>query len=130
MSVVKSFQIKKYKLHFCRPLPMAMFGVTAEVVCIIECYEAEDGAWGDGMYLCRLYFVSEQSELPPSFHQPAGNVGGLFLRAKELDPVIDMLRYEKPVSVYLHSEHPEYNKIFTGLEPIGEEEHEVVFPGR
>jgi hypothetical protein len=127
MSVVKSYQIKKYQVHFYRPFHMTWFGVTAEIICIVECYEDEVGAWGDGSYLCRAYFLTEDSEVPNSFHQPENYAGGLFLRAKELGPFIDILRNEKPVSVYLNSEHPEYNQFFTGLEPVGEEERKAMF---
>ena len=127
MSVVKSFKIKKYQIHFYREFTMNWFGVDAKIVCLVECYENKDGTWGNGNYLCRVYFLTDDSEVPVSFHQPANNAGGLFLRSRELGPFIDVLRNEKPVSVYLHSDHPEYNKIFTGLEPVGEEEHKAMF---
>jgi hypothetical protein len=125
MSVIKSYQIKKYQVYFYRPFLMNWSGVTAKIVCIVECYEAEDGTWGDGNYLCRAYFLTEDSEVPDSFHQPENYAGGLFLRAKELSPFLDILRNEKPVSVYLNSVNPEHNQIFTGLEPVGEEERKA-----
>lgn len=127
MAVVKSYHIKKYKVYFYRTLQMNWFGVTANIVSIVECYEDDEGAWGDGKYLCRLYFLTEDSEVPPSFHQPENDAGGIFLRAQELGPILDVLRNEQPVSVYLHSGYPEHNKLFTGLEPVGEEEHKAMF---
>lgn len=127
MSVVKSYHIKSYQVYFYRPHVANWFGVDAEIVSIIECFEDEDGHWGDGDYLCRLYFLTDESEIPPNFHQPTSYGGGIFLRARELDPVLDILRNEKPVSIYLHAGYPEYNKIFTGLEPVGEEERRAVF---
>ncbi len=124
---VKSFQIKKYQVHMYRPFPMNWFGVTADITCIIECYEDEEGSWDDGNHLCRVYFVAEGSELPVSFYQPQAHGGGIFLHATELAPLIDLLRNEKPVRAYLNSENPERNKIYTGLEPVGEGENQWVF---
>ena len=127
MSVVKSFQIKRYQVHFYRQFPMNWFGVTAKVVCIVECFENEAGTCGDGSYFCRAYFLTEDSEVPNSFYQPQNYGGGIFLRANVLGPFLDMLRNEKPVRVYLNSSHPEHNQIYTGLEPVGEEEHRAMF---
>jgi hypothetical protein len=127
MSDVKSYQIKNYLVHFYRPFVQNWFGSEAEIVCIVECLEDENGHWGDGDYMCRVYFLTEDSEMPTSFHQPQNNVGGIFMRAKELEPVLDVLRNEKPVSVYLNKERPERNKIYTGLEPVGEEERRAAF---
>lgn len=127
MSVVKSFQIKKYQVHFYQTLVQNWFGCEAKIVCIVECYEDEGGEWGDGNYLCRIYFLTEDSETPPNFNQPQNNAGGIFLRAKELGPLLEVLRNEKPVSAYLNSEYPDHNQIFTGLEPVGEEERMAVF---
>jgi hypothetical protein len=124
---IKSFQIRSYKVEFFSPFVMTWFGVDAEIVCMIECFEDEAGHWGDGDYMCRAYFLTEDSEMPPSFHQPQAFGGGIFLRAKELGPVLDVLRNEKPVSVYLNSDHPEQIKLYTGLEPTGEEERGPVF---
>ncbi|MGD8605426.1 MAG: hypothetical protein PVF49_12735 [Anaerolineales bacterium] len=127
MSVVKSYHIRSYKVQFYNPLIMNWFGVEAEIVSIIECFEDEEGHWGDGKYMCRLYFLTEDSEMPPSFHQPQNYAGGIFMRANVLGPVLDVLRNEKPVSIYLSSQHPENNMIYTGLEPIGEEEGRDLF---
>lgn len=127
MSVVKSYQVKKYQVHFYRQVTMNWFGVDAKIVCIVELYENEAGTWGDGDYLCRVYFVTEDSEVPVAFHQPENYAGGLFLPVSELGPFIDVLRNEKPVSVYLNSDHPEYSEIFTWLETVGEEERRPAF---
>jgi hypothetical protein len=124
---IKSYQIKKYQVHFYRPFVMTWFGVDAEIVGIIECFEDEAGHWGDGDHMCRAYFLTEESDMPPSFYQPQAYGGGIFMRAKELSPVLDVLRNEKPVSVYLNSEHPEQIKMYTGLEPTGEEERSALF---
>lgn len=123
---IKSYHIKSYQVYFYRPHLANWFGVDAEIACIIECFEDEAGHWGDGDHMCRAYFLTEDSEIPPSFYQPQNYGGGIFMRAKELGPVLDVLRNEKPVSVYLNSEHPEHNKIFTGLEPVGEEERRAM----
>jgi hypothetical protein len=106
---------------------MNWFGVDAEIMAIIECFEDEAGHWGDGDHMARVYFLTDESEMPPCFYQPQNFGGGIFMRASELNPVLDVLRNEKPVKVYLNSEHPEHNKIFTGLEPVGEEERRAVF---
>jgi len=124
---IKSYHIKSYLVTFHSPSIQNWFGVDAETVCFIECFEDEDGHWGDGDYMCRIFFLTEGSDVPPNFHQPQSSAGGLFLRAKELGPVLDVLRNEKPVSVYLNSDHPEQIKLYTGLEPTGEEERSAMF---
>lgn len=77
--------------------------------------------------MCRVYFLTDDSPMPPSFHQPQNFAGGIFLHARELEAVLDVLRHEKPVSIYLHNQHPECNQIFTGFEPVGEEERRAFF---
>lgn len=47
----------------------------------------------------------------------------LTMHEHQLARVVDMLRNEKPCSVFYHN--PTYAIIYSGLEPVGEEETEV-----
>jgi len=127
---IRNFRIKRYKVIFYQPSVRTWGSFNIRVTTIVECFENEEGHWGEALSnegFLRAYFLSEDSEVPNPFYLPQNDVGGIFLRAKELGPFIDILRNEKPVSVFLDSEHPERNQIFTGLEPVGEEERWAVF---
>ena len=52
----------------------------------------------------------------------ANKVGLIFLPFHEMEPFVDLLRNEKPVTAYLNSDSPQWNQLFTGKEPVGEAE--------
>jgi hypothetical protein len=127
---LRNFRIKQYKVIFHQPHHQNMHGSDIEYICTIECFENEKGHWGEAnsnQGFFRVYILTENSEVPDSFYQPQNDVGAFFFRARELGPLMDVLRNEEPVSVYFNSEHPDWNHIFTGLEPVGEEEHRARF---
>ena len=53
---------------------------------------------------------------------PDAKIGFSFLPESHYSRYIDLLRNEKPVFAYLNSEYPDINRLYTGTEPVGEEE--------
>lgn len=76
----------------------------------------------DNRFLGYVYFYRDNQELRDSYSVEDTTPKRAFLRMHEsqLDEVIDMLRNEKPCHLYYGS--PTYGYLYTGAEPIGEEE--------
>ena len=75
-------------------------------------------------YFGAVLFYRDGQTIPNNSTYESNNLKKAFLRIHErqLDSVIDMLRNEKPCSVYYAS--PTYAYLYTGKEPVGEEESE------
>lgn len=73
-------------------------------------------------YVGYMRFYKEGESLPDNSENTDTTPKRVFLQATEnqLDRVVDMLRNEKPCYVYYNS--PTYAYIYTGSEPVGEEE--------
>jgi len=69
-----------------------------------------------------MYFYKEGKKIPNNTTTIVGTPKRVYLHASEnqLDGVVDMLRNEKPCSVYYYGPTNAY--LYTGKEPIGEEE--------
>ena len=71
--------------------------------------------------LAFVYFVPEGGQLGTNRKRIDGNVFDVYLWESAWDPVVDIVRNEKPVSFYYKSDsNTAY--LYTGNEPIGEEE--------
>jgi len=68
------------------------------------------------------YFLTDNSPIPGPVYSVANKVGLIFLPFHEMEPFVDLLRNEKPVTAYLNSDSPQWNQLFTGKEPVGEAE--------
>ena len=75
-------------------------------------------------YLGSVYFYRDGQTIPDnsSIETYDTKRTNLRMHERQLDSVVDMLRNEKPCSVYYSS--PTYAYIYTGTEPVGEEESE------
>lgn len=67
-----------------------------------------------------LYFYKEGTTIPSSFKSSSGNLY-LQFRESQLASMLDTLRQEKPLYIWLNDE-PLYGGLKTSNEPVGEEE--------
>ena len=111
---IKSFLVETYavKLGFANTATWG--GIVIKARGIVACYG------GDHRFIA--YFLTDDSPVPGPVYVVVNKVGAIFLPLREIGPFIDMLRNEKPVMAYLNSDKPEWNQIYTGKEPAGEEE--------
>jgi len=70
----------------------------------------------------RVYFYKDSQELPDNFANESTTPKRAYLRmhVSQMDKIVDMLRNEKPCRVVYYS--PTLAYIYTGKEPVGEEE--------
>jgi hypothetical protein len=75
-------------------------------------------------FLGSINFYKDGQSIPDNGERTSSSTTQVFLRAseKQLPGVVDMLRNEKPCSLYFYS--ATYGSVFTGKEPVGEEETE------
>ena len=71
-----------------------------------------------------MYFYRDGQNIPNNSSYETSDPKRAYLRMHErqIDSVVDMLRNEKPCSVYYSNST--YAYIYTGTEPVGEEESE------
>ena len=107
-----TFEISSYDVELARRLDLE-----AETACcaMITCH----GADGKALVLC---FVHPDSPVRENEYDPGSGVGSSYLPAEQYGWYLDILRNEKPVFARMHSEKPQWNKVFTGAEPVGEGE--------
>jgi hypothetical protein len=75
-----------------------------------------------GGYSYGIYFLRPDSSIPDNSYNPEYKRGTAYLPSDQFAWYIDLLRNEKPLYVYLNSDKPYWNHLYTGPEPIGEEE--------
>ena len=68
------------------------------------------------------YFLPEVAAAPPAMWSEDARLCVVFLPTDAMPPFVDMLRNEKPIYAYLNSDRPIANRVYTGQEPVGEEE--------
>lgn len=75
-------------------------------------------------FLGSINFYKDGQSIPDNGERTSSSITQVFLRAseKQLPGVVDMLRNEEPCSLYYYS--ATYGFVFTGKEPVGEEETE------
>ena len=82
--------------------------------------------WNDSYkFVGAVYFYRDEQTLPNNSSFELSDPKRAYLRMHEhqLDRVVDMLRNEKPCRIYYTG--PTLAYIYTGKEPVGEEESEV-----
>lgn len=67
-----------------------------------------------------VYFFPDGTPLAPAVVDPTNGRVFLHLNLAEFGPILDLLRYEKPIYVYYIG--PTNAALRTGKEPVGEEE--------
>ena len=77
---------------------------------------------GDGGCYVGIDFIISGQPIPANYVHSGCKSGGIKAPEEHFSWYIDLLRNEKPVRVYLNSDSPEWNALFTGYEPVGEEE--------
>lgn len=75
-----------------------------------------------GDHTFALYFLTEDSPVPNPTYLPERKRGVIYLPFKDMPPFVDMIRNEKPIYAYLNSNRPEWNRLSTSQEPVGEGE--------
>ncbi len=118
--VSKSFQVVSYEVHLARKMSVGG-GMLAHFHAHIIC----QGTKGERF---TVYFLTPDSEAVDNFYKPAESWAASFVPADQLPWYIDILRNEKPVFAYVSSDHPDWNRIFTGSEPVGEGEIGMMAP--
>ncbi len=111
----ETFEIKTYKVRMARELNGAAEGVMLQFPAYIECR-------GDDGYRVLIYALADASPKPANTFLPASKRGTIFVPRWQFRWFLDLLRNEKPVRCYLNSDTPRWNALYTGPEPVGEEE--------
>jgi hypothetical protein len=110
---IKTFPVASYQGALARQ--MTIQGGTIKLYAYINCHGA------DGHKFI-IYFLQPDSKVPDNIYNPADKTATAYLPAEQFSWYIDLLRNEKPVYAYLNSERPIDNRLYTGEEPVGEEE--------
>ncbi|MBN2534805.1 MAG: hypothetical protein JXB88_18130 [Spirochaetales bacterium] len=108
----KTFQIGTYEIKLARE--MTIGGGTVKFYSYIKC------AGGDHTLL--IYFLRPDSNNMDNIYLVDSKLGRIVVPWDQYPVYVDLLRNEKPLYVYLDSEKPINNRLYTGKEPIGEEE--------
>ena len=78
---------------------------------------------GVGRETCSVWFVEDETAPLPAAYQVAPNYYAFYYHHSQLQHLIDMLRYEKPIFVFFNNDGGFNNsRISTTDEPIGEGE--------
>ena len=110
----KTFRVTRYRVALGHALQADWGGHTIKARGILTCFGGE--------YRLIVYFLTDDSPIPPPMYVVASKAGALFLPFKEMGSFVDIVRNEKPLYAYLNSDNPEFMSIKTGKEPVGEEE--------
>ena len=72
-----------------------------------------------------IYFLRPDSPVHENIANLTFQWAAIFLPDFLFQWYVELLAKEKPVNAYINSDRPEWNRIFTGKEPLGEEETHV-----
>ncbi|MGB7207883.1 MAG: hypothetical protein WBD27_04415 [Pyrinomonadaceae bacterium] len=80
---------------------------------------------GVGGETCSVWFVENETASLPVAQQVAPNYYSFYYHHNQLQHLIDMLRYEKPITVFFNNDNGFNNsRISTSNEPVGEGEED------
>jgi hypothetical protein len=116
----KTFEVVSYQVYLARNMSIGG-GALAHFHAYIIC----EGAKGERF---TVYFLTPESEPADNFYRSKEEWATSFLPAAQYPWYIDLLRNEKPVFAYLSEERPDWNRLFTGSEPVGEGERGLPAP--
>ena len=111
----KTFHVNYYRAKVGYKGSATWSDVRIQIQGYITCY-------GDDSYRFIMYFLHEDSPVPPPVYIEANKVGAIFLPFRDMPMYMDLIRNEKPIYAYMNTAHPEWNGIKTSNEPVGEEE--------
>jgi hypothetical protein len=112
--VTKTFRVTKYQMALGHAMTATWGGHQIKARGYVACSGTD--------HRLIVYFLTDDSPVPPPMYVVANKVGALFFPFKEIGPFVDMVRNEKPIYAYLNSDKPEWISLKTGKEPVGEEE--------
>jgi hypothetical protein len=110
---VINFEVREYQLFLGRS--MSATGAIGQVRSYIVCQGSEG-------HRLLLYFMVPGSDVPDNHYDPKEKLGTCFLPQEAYPWAVDMLRNESPVFAYCNQATPQWNRIYTGNEPVGEGE--------
>src|SRR5687767_7514880 len=116
--VTKAFEVVSYQVKLGRK--MTMGNGQSEFYAFIVC----EGAKGERY---NVYFLHPGSE-GENFYKPGEDWAAAFVPAEHYLWYMDLLRNEKPVFAQVNSDTPEWNRLFTGSEPVGENDRGIMTP--
>ena len=108
----KTFEISTYEITLARQ--MTIGGGAIEFYSYIKCQ--------GGGHTLLIYFLKPDSDDMDNIFLVDRKLGRIVVPWDQYPVYVDLLRNEKPVYAFMDSDRPISNRIYTGKEPIGEEE--------
>ena len=108
----RTFQISTYEVTLARQMTIGTGAV--EFYSYIRCR--------GGDYTLLIYFLKPDSDDLDNIFLVDRKLGRIVVPWDQFPVYVDLLRNEKPIYAYLNSDRPISNRIYTGQEPVGEEE--------
>ena len=109
-----TFEVKTYEVKMARELN----GKAGELEVRFPAYIRCEGETHHAV----IYILDDSSPVPDNAFFPQYKRGTIFVPRWQLEWFLDLLRNEKPVYCYLNSDTPKWNALYTGKEPVGENE--------
>ncbi len=109
-----TFEVKTYEVKVARELNGTAQNLSLKFYAYIKCT-------GD-VYHAVIYILDDTSPVPANTFLPAYKRGTIFVPRWQFKWFLDLVRNEKPVYCYLNSDTPKWNCLYTGQEPVGEQE--------
>jgi hypothetical protein len=109
----KTFKVASYQVKLARQ--MTIGGGAIKFYAYVVCRSADGHRFVP-------YFLRPDSGPADNVYNPAAKWATAYLPAEQFSWYVDLLRHEKPVYAYLNSDKPIGNRLYTGKEPVGEEE--------
>jgi hypothetical protein len=111
---IASFEVTTYDIRLARQLDTHVDGNLVRFHASITCRGAG--------HTLMIYFLTESSFVPNNAFYANQKRGTIYLPRGQYQWYVDLLRNERPVYCFLNSSYPKQNSIYTGAEPIGEDE--------
>jgi hypothetical protein len=112
---IKTFVVANYEVGMGYKNTAVWGGVSILIQGHLVC-NSSDG------YRLIVYGLHPSSPVPAPVYIEANKVGAIFIPFVELGQYVELVRYEKPINVYLNSDKPGWNSLRTNPEPVGEQE--------
>lgn len=110
----QTFQINNYEVKIAREMNGSAQGLSLKFPVYILCRGNE--------FHVVVYVLDDSSPVPENTFLPQYKRGTIFVARWQYEWYLDLLRNEKPVYCYLNSNTPKWNSLYTGREPVGEQE--------
>jgi hypothetical protein len=110
----ETFEIDSYEVKLSREMNGYAQGMNVKFPAYMLCRGKE--------FHVIVYVLDDSSPVPDNTFLSQYKRGTIFVPRWQYDWFLDMLRNEKPVYCYLNSDTPKWNSLYTGQEPVGEQE--------